>query len=146
MSSPMISSHDSNSSNDSGSKDIDVDSSPESTMCDCQSQLKHHDWDGVPREDLPDLCKRTMGIPVENIPISKEDCELNHPRILSHLRIDEMLISVEDASATESDPEYDLKREHCKTNRFESTKLTQCCSESTGYSSKTEELGPGESE
>ncbi len=50
---------------------------------------------------------------------------------------------VEDASATESDPEWgDFKQEHGKINQFESSKLTQCCSES--YSSKTEGLGKSE--
>lgn len=45
-------------------------SSPEPTMCDCQNQLGHFDWNGVPRENLPDLCMRTMGITAENRPIS----------------------------------------------------------------------------
>src|SRR5258705_4716182 len=52
------------------------DSSPESSICDCQSQLKHYDMNGDPHKDLRDACKRSMGIPVE------------------------------DASATESDPEW----------------------------------------
>jgi hypothetical protein len=43
--------------------DIDVDiTSSEPEMCDCQNQLGHWDWNGVPHEDLPELCKRTMGI------------------------------------------------------------------------------------
>jgi hypothetical protein len=49
-------------------------------MCDCQSQLKHYDINGDLHEDLQDACKRSMGIPFENVPISKgnHDCELNH--------------------------------------------------------------------
>ena len=65
------------------------DNSPESSMCDCQSQLKHYDWNGNPHKDLRDACKRSMGIPVnieDGSPI--EDAP-----------------PVEDASATESDPE-----------------------------------------
>jgi hypothetical protein len=31
-------------------------------FCGCQNQLAHVDWNGNPREDLPDSCKRTMGI------------------------------------------------------------------------------------
>ncbi len=57
------------------------DSSPEHSMCDCQSQLKHYDMNGDPHKDLQDACKRSMGIPVENVsPISKgnHDRELNH--------------------------------------------------------------------
>jgi hypothetical protein len=34
----------------------------ESTMCDCQNQLGHYDFNGNRREDLPRLCRRTMGI------------------------------------------------------------------------------------
>jgi len=62
-----------------------------------------------------------QAIPVENVPISKgnRDRELNHI-----LYIDGKLTSVEDESVTESDPEWDLKWQHCKTNRFEYTKLT----------------------
>jgi hypothetical protein len=119
-SSPTKSNHDPSRWNDSN------DSSPEPSMCDCQSQLKHYDTNGDPREDLPDWCKRSMGIPVENVPISKGNRELNH--LIGTLRIDTyidgMLTSVEDASATESDSEWDLKWDHCKTIRFESTKLT----------------------
>jgi hypothetical protein len=35
-------------------------------MCDCQNQLGHWDWDGVPRENLPKICQRSMGINIEN--------------------------------------------------------------------------------
>jgi hypothetical protein len=55
--------------------------SQEPSMCDCQSQLKHYDMNGDPHKDLRDACKRSMGIPVENMtPISKgnRDRELNH--------------------------------------------------------------------
>jgi hypothetical protein len=110
-------------SNRDPSRSNDRDSSlvPEPSMCDCQSQLKHYDMNGDPHKDLRDACKHSMGIPVENVLISKgnRDRELNHI-----LYTDGKLTSVEDASATESDPEWDLKRQHCKTNRFESTKLT----------------------
>lgn len=82
-SSPAISSLNSNPWNNS------KDSSPEPTTCDCQSQLKHYDWNGVPRKDLPDLCKRTMGTG-----------------------------NNEDAPVTESSSESDPEWEHCKTNRF----------------------------
>ena len=58
-------------------------------MCDCQSQLKHYDWNGVPRKDLPDLCKRTMGTG-----------------------------NNEDALVTESDSKSDPEWKHCKTNQF----------------------------
>ena len=40
-------------------------SSPEPTMCDCQNQLVHFGWDGIPHENLPDLCKQTMGMRTE---------------------------------------------------------------------------------
>lgn len=57
MSSPMNTCDDSN--------DI-YSSSPEPTHCDCQNQLGHWDWNGTIREDLPELCKKTMGITPEN--------------------------------------------------------------------------------
>jgi hypothetical protein len=41
-------------------------------MCDCQNQLGHWDWNGVPHEDLPELCKRSMG----NAPTSHRKGEL----------------------------------------------------------------------
>jgi hypothetical protein len=82
------------------------DSSPESSMCDCQSQLKHYDMIGNPHKDLRDACKRSMGIPVEDAPPVED------------------VPPVEGASATESDPEWgDFKQEHCKINQFESSKL-----------------------
>jgi hypothetical protein len=67
-------------SNRDPSHSNDRDSSPEPSMCDCQSQLKHYDMNGDPRNDLRDACKRSMGIPVGNVPTSKEnrDRELNH--------------------------------------------------------------------
>ena len=64
-SSPTMSNRDPSRSNDS---------SPEPLMCDCQSQLKHYDINGNPREDLRDPCKRSMGI----LLISKGNRELNH--------------------------------------------------------------------
>jgi hypothetical protein len=48
-------------------------SSPEPTHCDCQNQLGHYDWNGNTRENLPELCKKTMGIWVPNTPISAEN-------------------------------------------------------------------------
>lgn len=94
-SSPAMSNHDPSHWKDSN------DTSPESLMCDCQSQLKHYDMNGDPHKDLQDACKRSMGIPVEDEP------------------------PVEDASVTELDPEWgDFKQEHCKINQFESSKLT----------------------
>jgi hypothetical protein len=58
--------------------------SPEPSMCDCQSQLKHYDMNGNPHKDLQDVCKRSMGIPVENEPaISKGSS--NHDRELNHM-------------------------------------------------------------
>jgi hypothetical protein len=35
-------------------------SSPGPKTCDCQNQLGHFDWNGIPLEDLPDLCKQTI--------------------------------------------------------------------------------------
>jgi hypothetical protein len=40
----------------------DVHTSPEPEMCDCQNQLGHFDWSGNPHENLPELCRRTLGI------------------------------------------------------------------------------------
>jgi hypothetical protein len=48
-------------------------SSPEPTICDCHNQLGHFDWNGIPHENLPNLCKQTMGIRVENTPISPKN-------------------------------------------------------------------------
>jgi len=65
-----------NASPSSNSKD----SSPEPAMCDCQNQLAHYDWNGVPQTDLQDLCKRTMGIPligIGNVAESHENGEQN---------------------------------------------------------------------
>ena len=42
-------------------------SSPEPKICDCQNQLGHYDWDGIPHENLLDLCKQTMAIGTEDI-------------------------------------------------------------------------------
>ena len=39
-------------------------------MCNCQNQLGHWDWNGVPHKDLPELCKRSMGINIDNAPTS----------------------------------------------------------------------------
>ena len=47
-------------------------SSSEFQICDCQSQLGHFDWNGNPHENLPDLCKQTMGIRAENIKNGKQ--------------------------------------------------------------------------
>jgi hypothetical protein len=44
--------------------------SSEPTTCDCENQLGHFDWNGLPLENLPDLCKQTMGIRAGNMPIS----------------------------------------------------------------------------
>jgi hypothetical protein len=47
------------------------------TQCDCQNQLAHYDWNGVPLEDLPELCKRSMGIiNIDNAPTSHREGEL----------------------------------------------------------------------
>jgi hypothetical protein len=45
-------------------------------MCDCQNQLGHWDWNGVPHEKLPELCKRSMGINIDNAPTSHRKGEL----------------------------------------------------------------------
>ena len=58
MSSP-INIYDSSQCNDS--EDIHT-SSTESSMCNCQNQLAHFNWNGIPREDLSELCKQTLGI------------------------------------------------------------------------------------
>lgn len=38
----------------------------ESTICGCQNQLAHWDWNGIPHKDLPKLCKQSLGIDFEN--------------------------------------------------------------------------------
>ena len=38
--------------------------------CDCQNQLAHWNWAGVLHEDLPKVCKQTMGIDIKNAPTS----------------------------------------------------------------------------
>ena len=45
-------------------------------MCDCQNQLGHWDWNGVPHEDLPELCKRSMDIYIDDAPASHRKGEL----------------------------------------------------------------------
>jgi len=59
----------------------------EPTMCDCQNQLGHYDWSGAPLDDLPELCRKTMGLAPQN---DKDEAN---------------------TSVTESDPEW----EHGKT-------------------------------
>jgi hypothetical protein len=58
---------------------IDVDATysteTEPEMCDCQNQLGHWDWSGVPHENLPELCKRSMGINIDNAPKSQSKGE-----------------------------------------------------------------------
>ena len=46
--------------------------------CDCENQLAHWNWNGVPHENLPELCKRTMGIDIciYNAPTSDNKGEL----------------------------------------------------------------------
>ena len=57
FSSPILNSCDSSSPwNDS--KD---DSLPEPTMCSCQNQLAHWDWNGIVHKDLLELCKKFFG-------------------------------------------------------------------------------------
>jgi hypothetical protein len=42
-------------------------------LCDCANQLAHVDWNGVPHKNLPDLCKRSMGIAIEDTTTSQEN-------------------------------------------------------------------------
>lgn len=51
--------------------DTTYSSETEPEMCDCQNQLGHWDWSGVPRKNLPELCKRSMGINIDNAPTSQ---------------------------------------------------------------------------
>jgi hypothetical protein len=53
----------------------DMYTSSTETMCDCQNQLGHFDWNGVVREDLPALCRRTMGIKAGDTTISSNNCK-----------------------------------------------------------------------
>lgn len=69
----MLSSPSTNSCDTSLCTDSRDESSP---VCDCQNQLAHWNWNGVPHEDLPELCKRSMGIPLNDVPISQENSEL----------------------------------------------------------------------
>ena len=48
-----------------GSDDHDSNSQPVPTVCDCQNQLGHYDWNGDLHKDLPDLCKKTIGLSAE---------------------------------------------------------------------------------
>lgn len=43
------------------SSDLDDSDYTEPSMCDCQNQLAHYDFNGIVREDLTDLCRRTLG-------------------------------------------------------------------------------------
>ncbi|KAF8804380.1 hypothetical protein BYT27DRAFT_7213934 [Phlegmacium glaucopus] len=67
-------------------------------ICNCQNQLAHYGWDGIPHEDLPDLCKRTMGTVIGNTPISeKNDKKFTFGNDSANL----------DTSPTKSDPEWE---------------------------------------
>jgi hypothetical protein len=44
-------------------------------MCDCENQLGHWNWIGVPHKDLPELCKRSMGIDIDNALTSQREGE-----------------------------------------------------------------------
>lgn len=59
MSSPSANVRDSSPLDDSGDESG---ISQEPTICDCQNQLAHYDWNGVPLKNLPELCRRTMGL------------------------------------------------------------------------------------
>ena len=50
------------------------DSQPQ--CCDCQNQPVHWDWNMVPHENLPELCKQSMGITIDNAPTSDRKGEL----------------------------------------------------------------------
>ena len=58
MSSPMKLD---NSTYTSGFEDMYGD---EPAICDCHNQLGHYDWSGNQLENLPELCRRTLGIGV----------------------------------------------------------------------------------
>jgi hypothetical protein len=45
-------------------------------MCDHHNQLGHWDWNGVQHENLPELCKRSIGINNDNEPTSHRKGEL----------------------------------------------------------------------
>ncbi|KAF8804332.1 hypothetical protein BYT27DRAFT_7213967 [Phlegmacium glaucopus] len=61
-------------------------------------QLAHYSWDGIPHEDLPDLCKQTMGTVIGNMPISeKNDKKFTFGNDSANL----------DTSPTKSDPEWE---------------------------------------
>jgi len=59
MSSPSANNHYSSALSDF---DEEFGISQEPTTCDCQNQRAHWDWNGVVHADLPELCRRTMGI------------------------------------------------------------------------------------
>jgi hypothetical protein len=60
----------------------------ETTMCGCwENQLGHYDWNGVQRNDLPEICMRTIRL------TSEKDDGAN-------------------TSVTESDPEWENGKTH----------------------------------
>jgi len=104
------------------SKDDSSIALPEPIMCNCQNQLGHWDWNGVPHEDLPELCKWSVGAYLENGLTSpkngKREVSNSLCGELTYLQ-DEVSISRtgdvnENSSATESDPEW----ENGKTNQI----------------------------
>jgi len=101
---------------------IQNDSSPEPTMCSCQNQLGHWDWNGVPHKDLLELCKKTMAMGEDALTSQKDGenmFQFSPRQELRNLEDGSDNGANGDTSATESDREWDPEWEHGKTNLLE---------------------------
>ena len=89
-------------------------SSPE--MCDCQNQLGHWDWNGVPHQKLPDSCKRSMGINIDNAPTSDRKGELISDGLRGRNWHTWKVDSDGDTSVTESESDGDTSVTESESN------------------------------